>query len=570
MTNINHLVILFIILTTLICSSNDKYSKQLEEATVPIQIKNKMSIKGKLTMGESPKDTISTFDITSATGQANTIGYSNSPALGTPYGTMNPTTLNGETLGIVSTLYNPQGLNNTRFYVLVDNATLTYDFFKSIDFGSGAGILDTNDSVFDPDNGMWYWDIPGDIGYVTESAYTASVVWSEIPQSVPAPGEIKITPDVPLDYSEFGSSVSISSDGTTAAISDIGDSNGMSSVRVFTRSGNTWTEQQQFQGSSPEEYDYFGSKLSISGDGNTLVVGSPSSSSTGEVYVFTRSGNTWTEQQKFQSSDSEISEDFGGAVEVSLDGNTIIVGSPYNDTTFSNSGATYIYTRTPGDLGPAAWTEQQKITASNPQQSNQFGSAVSISADGNTAIVGSPGGDQSYVFARSGNVWTERQIIQPVGIVIGDRFGNSASISSNGNEVVIGAYYTSDRQGAAYIFTRTPEDIGPAAWTEQQKIVEDEPESDGNFSLSVSMSFDGSSAVISRPYSGTGSAEGIVCVYTESGGVWTKSNTLSAYDDTYGNSFGYSVAISDNGNTTIAGASRNGSMDQGAAYTYDL
>ena len=159
-------------------------------------------------------------------------------------------------------------------------------------------------------------------------------------------------------------------------------------------------EQAKFQASDKQGSDFFGRSTAISDDGNTAIVGMANEDSAGAAYIFTRSGTTWTQQQKIQASDKQGGDFFGISVSISEDGNTAIVGAANEDS----AGAAYIFTRS-----GTTWTQQQKIQASDKQGGDFFGISVSISEDGNTAIVGAANEDSvsaTYIFTRSGNSWT--------------------------------------------------------------------------------------------------------------------------------------------------------------------
>ena len=154
--------------------------------------------------------------------------------------------------------------------------------------------------------------------------------------------------------------------------------------------------------------DQFAVSVAISGDGNTAIVGAYFDDDyRGSAYIYTRSGSTWTQQTKLIASDGVGSDRFGTSVSISSDGNTAIVGA-YSDD--SSRGSAYIYTRTNG-----RWSEQAKLLASDGATSDYFGISVSISSDGNTAIVGAHHGNNgkdtktgsAYIYTRSGSTWTQ-------------------------------------------------------------------------------------------------------------------------------------------------------------------
>ncbi|MCK9516995.1 MAG: FG-GAP repeat protein [Ottowia sp.] len=204
-------------------------------------------------------------------------------------------------------------------------------------------------------------------------------------------GEWKLVASDGAADDRFGYSVAISGDGTTAIIGsyqddDLGDQSG--SAYIFTRSGSTWTQQAKLVPSDGAANDWFGFLVAISGDGNTTIVGAyqddDNGSNSGSAYIFTKSGVTWTQQAKLVPSDGAGGDLFGWSVAISAYGNTAIVGSYLDNDLGSASGSVYVFTRS-----GVTWTEQAKLLASDGAANDNFGYSVTISGDGNTAIVGS-------------------------------------------------------------------------------------------------------------------------------------------------------------------------------------
>jgi hypothetical protein len=293
-------------------------------------------------------------------------------------------------------------------------------------------------------------------------------------------------------------SVALSADGYTLAVGAIAeDSNATGTggdqtdnsvvnsgaVYVFTRSGKTWTQQAYLKASdtvSNASAELFGSSLSFSDDGNTLAVGAGnensnatgiggddsdnSALSSGAVYVFTRSGTTWTQQAYVKASNSEANDGFGGWLSLSVDGNTLAVsasgedsnatgiGGDQTDNSASSSGAVYVFTHS-----GTTWTQQAYLKASNSEAGDYF-SRVSLSVDGNTLAVGASdehsnatgiNGNQSdnsasrsgavYVFARSGSTWTQQAYVKASNTDESDNFGVDVSLSGDGNTLAVSA-----------------------------------------------------------------------------------------------------------------------------------
>jgi hypothetical protein len=140
--------------------------------------------------------------------------------------------------------------------------------------------------------------------------------------------------------------------------------------------------------------DQLGWSVSLSDDGNTALVGVSKKTITdtngvanllqGAAYVFVRNGTTWSQQQSFIASDGTANDELGAAVSLSSDGNTALVGAS-NKTinSYKRQGAAYIFTR----IG-TTWTQQPQLTDSKGMPYDNFGGAVSLSGDGNTALIG--------------------------------------------------------------------------------------------------------------------------------------------------------------------------------------
>ncbi len=104
---------------------------------------------------------------------------------------------------------------------------------------------------------------------------------------------------------------------------------------IFTRQDEWWVFQQKLTASDGTANDYFGASVSISCDGTTALIGAYQAASsgisyTGAAYVFTRSGSTWTQQQKLTASDGDTNDNFGIYVSLSSDSNMVLVFNRYN------------------------------------------------------------------------------------------------------------------------------------------------------------------------------------------------------------------------------------------------
>ena len=298
--------------------------------------------------------------------------------------------------------------------------------------------------------------------------------------------EPKLTPSDPSAFDEFGNSVGISGD--TAVIGAPGKSP-LGATYVFVRSGSVWSQQQKLTPSDPSAFgtDEFGFSVGVSAD--TAVIGAPGilGVPNSSAYVFVRSGSLWSQQQKLTASDTSAGDRFGFSVGIS--GDTVVIGAPASSSFTGVARSAYVFVRS-GSL----WSQQQKLTASNPFVDDAF--AISVGISGDTAVIGAPGRfppatGTAYVFVRSGSLWSRQQKLTAGDPAVNDAFGFSVGIS--GDTAVIGASRKSELTGAAYVFMRSG-----SLWSQQQKLTASDPAAGDRFGDSVGIS--GDTAVIGAPF----------------------------------------------------------------------
>jgi len=225
------------------------------------------------------------------------------------------------------------------------------------------------------------------------------------------------------------------------------DDGGSRSGSAYLFDITTGDQIAKLTASDPAVNDEFGDSVAI--DGNTTIIGAPwdddDGDYSGSAYLF--DVTTGTQIAKLTASDAAAEDSFGYSV--GMDGSIAIVGAPNNDDNGSNSGSAYLFDVTTG-------TQIAKITASDAAAEDHFGGSVGIS--GNVAIVGATGDDDGsdnsgsvYLFdVTTGVQLAKLNASDPAN---GDSFGGAVDIS--GNSVVVGA--SSKRSGyigvgAAYIF----------------------------------------------------------------------------------------------------------------------
>jgi hypothetical protein len=336
-------------------------------------------------------------------------------------------------------------------------------------------------------------------------------------------------------------------------------------------SGQPMRQTAYLKASNPGMFDHFGeggaldghigNGVAVSGDGNTIAVGAQHESSNargingnqnndsaynaGAVYVFSRSGNAWAQQAYVKASNAGNGDHFGNAVALSADGNTMAVAAFWessaatgvngnqDDNSIPQAGAVYVFVRRGG-----AWTQQAYIKASNtgnagegdiPGEGDQFGFSLALSDDGNTLAVGAPSEDSNgsgvngnqkdesaltagavYVYARSANTWTQQAYIKsdaPPMATAGDQFGYSVALNADGNTLAVGVY-----------------DEG------------------------------GSGRTVNAPIDMMRNGSGAGYVYARKVSTWTREAYLKTWNSEGGDSWGVSVALSDDGNTLAMGS----------------
>ena len=369
---------------------------------------------------------------------------------------------------------------------------------------------------------------------------------------------------------KFGSSVALSHDGNTALIGGEGDNTFVGAAWVFTRSGSTWTQQgSKLTGSGETGEGRFGGSVALgAAEGNTALIGGEGDNKfVGAAWVFTRSGSTWTQQgsKLTAKSGEEIGEGAfaaSGSVALSENGSTALIGGPGDNT---SHGAAWVFTRS-----GSTWTQQgSKLTAKSGEEigEGRFAGSVALSANGNTALLGGEGDNTfhgaAWVFTRSGSTWTQQGSKLTGSGEIGEgRFGASVALgAAEGNTALIGGEGDNAGVGAAWVFTRSG-----STWTQQgSKLTGSGEIGEGEFGFSVALSADGNTALIGGP--GDNSGVGAAWVFTRSGSTWTQQGAkLTGTGGTKG-AFGFSVALSADGNTALIGGPGDNS-GVGAAWVF--
>ncbi|MFZ4796278.1 MAG: cadherin-like beta sandwich domain-containing protein [Bacteroidia bacterium] len=369
--------------------------------------------------------------------------------------------------------------------------------------------------------------------------------------------------------SEQVSSVSVSADGNTAVIGDLSDSNNKGAAWVLTKNNGIWNQQGvKLVGTGSVGINvYQGYAVSISADGNTVIVGGfGDNNNLGAAWIYKRSNGNWSQQGGKLVGTGNIGSSFqGSSVSLSGDGNTAIVGGSYDN---NGKGAVWVYTSSNG-----VWSQQgnKLVGSGSVGVSIHQGNSVSISSNGNTVMVGGYGDNYDkgaiWVFTRSAGIWSQQgnKIVGTGSIGIAYQ-GFSVSISSNGNSAIVGGIYDNGRKGAVWFYSRNG-----GVWSQQgDKIVSNESSGTVEFrGYSVGLSADGSTAVVGAKHELN--SPGAVWVYKRIGNIWIQQGgkliSSSSADVVPGNS----VSISSDGNTAlVGGVFQNGALVFSASANANL
>jgi uncharacterized cupredoxin-like copper-binding protein len=312
---------------------------------------------------------------------------------------------------------------------------------------------------------------------------------------------------------------------------------------------------------------------------------------------------------------------FGTAISQSDDGKTLVIGAPQEDSDAEgingaqnngaiNAGAVFVYTRN-DDL---QWELETYIKASNTEKNDSFGHSVSLSADGKTLAVSAineasnaigingrggaetnnkrPGAGAVYVFIRKDGTWWQQAYVKTHSKSEGRTWGlgTSVSLSGDGNTLAVGAFGSSaaNDSGAAYIFVRNKDWATQIdkdakfnlAWTQQGEFIE--AGDNNHFGRRVSLSTDGNTLAVSAKGDDS-SAKGIdgnenntaaensgaVYVYIRdknwetNENFWTRQAYIKASNTDINDDFGYSINLSGDGNTLAVGTAKEQSNSVG-------
>lgn len=326
-----------------------------------------------------------------------------------------------------------------------------------------------------------------------------------------------------------------------------------------------------------DDGDRFGSSVSISGDGSTILIGAPDDETTapgaGSAYVFNRSTTTgaWNQTTQLLAADGVNGDQFGESVAIS--GDTALIGASSDDSAGVNQGSAYVFDF---DSGTGSWSETVQLFGLNGAGGDLFGTAVALQGD--TAVVGAPfataltgNAGNAAIFTRDmAGTWTQTGFLFSSIDTNDDMFG--AAVALDTGVAVVGCPKSDDAgdgSGSAYVFEF---DAGSGIWVETAILTASDAEADDEFGRSVAIS--GDRILVGAPGwdNGTGSSDntGAGYVFVRSGMTWVEDTMLTTMGGAADDAMGTSVAIS--GRLAALGAPGDDSagVDAGAVRFFEI
>lgn len=457
----------------------------------------------------------------------------------------------------------------------------------------------------------------------------------------------------PHDYDSFGWSVALSADGRTLAIGANGDDSSTTGVNndeykiekatesgavyVFYYGPSGWRQEAFIKASNTDKNDLFGYSVSLNGDGTTLAVGAlneaangaqgaidQSDNSTfgaGAVYVFEQNPHEgWQQKARIKASNAAIGDNFGQSVSLSTNAQKLAISANKKTTQITGgllnilyeSGSAYVF-KNKADT----WEQEAYFTAKNTGEKDYFGSALSMSADGNTLAVGAPHKDNNgatnkiinsgaaYIFKFESNIWIEKFYLKASNMDPNDNFGYALSLSGDGKTLAVGAPFESSSatqingdesnnlktdSGAVYLFEDKTNH-----WKQTVYFKARNSDIGDIFGSAVSLNHDGRALAVGAMYedsSATGlngdeqdnsiENSGAVYMFKKDLKLWIQNSYIKASNTGKFDLFGFSLSLSANGrtlavsskgensNATGVNGDENNELSpgSGAVYTY--
>jgi hypothetical protein len=372
------------------------------------------------------------------------------------------------------------------------------------------------------------------------------------------------SPNPADNTSEFGRGAAVSGDNAIVGSmrdDDRGDSAGAAFVYERDSALGVWAHVGKVFGSDTSAGDWFGYSVAVHGD--TAIIGAPKEASagwdSGAAYIFRRSPTgVWSQSQKIVAPDAAgLGELFGYSVD--LDDGLAIVGARYDNEVASRSGAAYVFSESGG-----VWSFDAKLTGSDATADDSFGYKVAITPD--VAVVGALWHENgnyakagaAYVFGLDQGAWIEE--FKLAGTQANGILGSDVGVASG--VIVVGAAGESapggNLNGGAHVLTRS---LG--SWSEVAVLAPSQQLQYGSFGYSVDV--EGGKVVVASPQSDLQA----VYVFEEVNGTWQEVQVLGPSNPNSGQLVGFTVDL--DAGTLLAGSiGYFGGANDGAALVFEV
>lgn len=288
-----------------------------------------------------------------------------------------------------------------------------------------------------------------------------------------------------------------------------------------------------------------------------IVVGSPTEDSlgadSGAAFVYSRSGSTWSQQQKLIASDGAAGDRFGTSAAVY--GTTIVIGAAGDDiTTFTDAGSVYSF-----DLIDGIWEQTQKLTAITPAAYAKYGFSADMNAE--RLAIGEPGRNGAtsasnagrgavYTLQRNGINWDTPLYFPYTSPISGTvNAGLGFSLSLNGSSIAAGApydYSTAVATAQTNSGSVSLLQVGASQITSQQRFIRSSPRQEFYFGRSIDYKSD--SIIVGNDQSNAHAVT--TFFYDRTASNWVRQELTITQSEAR---VGYSVALNDAGTIGLVG-----------------
>ncbi|HVF35091.1 MAG TPA: hypothetical protein VND91_07180, partial [Candidatus Saccharimonadia bacterium] len=345
------------------------------------------------------------------------------------------------------------------------------------------------------------------------------------------------------------------------------DEDDAGTATLYRREAGGWARESRVAAADAFTQDLFGYAVDVT-DGYAIV-GAPRAIvaariDQGAAYVFRRDPGGWVQDAKLVAPDGREEQSFGAGV--AIDGDTALVGVPFEDGESLEAGAGYVYRR-----GAGGWQLEARL--SSPAFSSLGSAGLAVALDGDVAVLGAPDSSTEslqfvglvQVFQRDGTSWRHAGSVAAPDGTAGDAFGSAVALDAG--ELLVGAAQDNEATfsdaGSAYVFRQDPS----GRWAFAHRLVSPQPSRFALFGASVSIS-NGRALVGSRGFDGGATNTGAAFLYERGDGSWPLAQVLEAAVPQAGALFGISVSLGPVAALVGEPLRDRANPNEGAAYVY--